>query len=307
MQQPKENFLAHRINMSREDYTFEGKDGPFHYIDWGGSGPVAHIAHATGLCAGTYTPLAQRLRPHLKLLGMDDRGHGKTRAPADPKMLKNWDIFVDDLERFIESLGKPVIAMGHSRGATISLLLAVKRPDLIPALVLIDPTILPFSWMWWWYLAKLSGLNRFVPIVATAAKRKNIWPDRASILQAYQGKAVFRTWQDGFLEAYVRDGTEKTEDGTIRLSCNPSWESRCFAVCPHDIWRSIPLLQKPALVVYGDKSDTFLRSAARRFKANVPGAAFQRFKRTGHFVPMERPAETAQAIVDFLENEDKDF
>jgi pimeloyl-ACP methyl ester carboxylesterase len=33
--------------------------------------------------------------------------------------------------------------MGHSRGATASLLLAGKRPDLIRALVLIDPTILP--------------------------------------------------------------------------------------------------------------------------------------------------------------------
>jgi pimeloyl-ACP methyl ester carboxylesterase len=234
---------------------------------------------------------------------MDDRGHGQTRAPADPQTLKNWDIFVGDLERFVESLGKPVIAMGHSRGATVSLMLAVKRPDLIRALVLIDPTILPFSWMWWWYLAKLTGLTRFVPIVAKAAKRKNVWPDRDSILQAYRGKAVFQSWLNGFLEAYIREGTVNSDDGKIRLSCHPSWESRCFAVCPHDIWRCIPRLQKPALVVYGAESDTFLRSAAKRFKANVPGAVLRRFKETGHFVPMEWPAETVEAIVDFLENE----
>ncbi|MGD9172562.1 MAG: alpha/beta hydrolase [Desulfobacterales bacterium] len=295
------------IAMNRDDQIFEGKDGSFHYIDWGGSGPVAHFAHATGLCAGTYTPLADRLRTHLKILGMDDRGHGRTRAPADPKRLKNWDIFVDDLERFIESLDKPVIAMGHSRGATVSLLLAVKRPDLIRALVLIDPTILPFSWMWWWYVFKLTGLTRFVPIVATAARRKRVWPDRAGILQAYQRKAVFQTWQDGFLEAYVQDGTEKTGDGKIRLSCHPCWESKCFAVCPHDIWRTIPLLSKPALIVYGAESDTFLASAAKRFRAKVPGTAFWLFEETGHFVPMERPDETAKVILDFLENESKDF
>ncbi|MGD9055932.1 MAG: alpha/beta hydrolase [Desulfobacterales bacterium] len=289
--------------MNRADHTLEGKDGSFHYIDWGGSGPVAHFAHATGLCAAAYTPLAEMLRPHLQILGMDDRGHGGTRALADPKKLTNWDIFVDDLEHFVEKLGKPVIAMGHSRGATVSLLLAVKRPDLIRALVLIDPTILPFSWMWWWYVFKLTGLTRFVPIVATAARRKRVWPDRTSMLHAYQGKAVFRDWQDGFLEAYVRDGTEKTEDGMIRLSCNPSWESKCFAVCPHDIWRTIPQVQKPALVVYGAKSDTFLASAAKRFKANAPRAVLRCFEETGHFVPMERPAETVEAIVDFLENE----
>lgn len=286
--------------MSRKDCTFRGKDGPFHYIDWGGSGPLAHFSHATGLCAGAYTPLAERLRPHLKILGMDDRGHGGTRAPADPRRLKNWDIFVDDLECFIESLGNPVIAMGHSRGATVSLLLAIKRPDLIRALVLIDPTILPLSWMWWWYVFKLTGLTRFVPIVATAAKRRSVWPDRTSILQAYQNKAVFQNWRDGFLEAYVQDGTERTGDGAIRLCCNPSWESKCFAVCPHDIWGNIPRLQKPALVVYGAGSDTFLASAAKRFKANVPKATFRLLEDTGHFVPMERPDETADVILKFL-------
>ena len=75
-----------------------GSDGNFSFINWGGHGPTAHFSHATGLCAGVYTPLAQRLRSRMKMVGMDDRGHGRTRAPADPKKLKNWDIFADDLE-----------------------------------------------------------------------------------------------------------------------------------------------------------------------------------------------------------------
>jgi pimeloyl-ACP methyl ester carboxylesterase len=289
--------------MVRQDHIFKATDGHFHYIDWGGSGSLAHFSHATGLCAGAYSPLAKRLTSHMRILGMDDRGHGQTRAPANPRKIKNWDIFVEDLERFFENFGAPVIAMGHSRGATVSLLLAVKRPELIRALVLIDPTILPFSWMWWWYLAKLAGLARLVPIVATAAKRKRVWPDRASILEAYQRKAVFQTWQDGFLEGYIRDGTEKTSQGTIQLCCHPSWESRSFAACPHDIWRYIPRLQQPALVIYGAASDTFLAPAAKRFKAKVPAAALKCFEGTGHFVPMERPDETAGAIIDFLKDE----
>ncbi len=289
--------------MAREDHTFQGTDGKFHFVDWDGKGPLAHFAHATGLCAGTYTPLAERLKPHLKILGMDDRGHGGTKAPANPQELKNWDIFVDDLERFVENLGEPVIAMGHSRGATVSLLLAIKRPDLIRALILIDPTILPFSWMWWWYIAKLTGLARFVPIIATAAKRRSEWPDQKSMLEDYQIKPVFRTWQDGFLDAYIGEGTEETGNETIRLSCNPAWESKCFAACPHDIWRYIPRLQKPALVLYGAKSDTFLASAAKRFKAKAPQTALRCFEDAGHFVPMERPDKTTEVIVDFLKNE----
>jgi pimeloyl-ACP methyl ester carboxylesterase len=289
--------------MARSDHIFRRSDGDYHYIDWGGAGPLAHFSHATGFCAGMYTPLAERLKSFLKVLGMDDRGHGRTKAPANPQELKNWDIFVDDLARFVENLGQPVIAMGHSRGATVSLLLAVKRPDLIRALVLIDPTILPFSWMWWWYLAKLTGLAKFVPIVATAARRRSEWPDKKSMLEAYQLKPVFQTWTDGFLDAYIREGTEETGRETIRLCCEPVWESKCFAACPHDIWRHISRLQKPALVLYGAKSDTFLASAAKRFKAKVPGAALRCFEDAGHFVPMERPDETAEVILDFLRNE----
>ena len=92
--------------MSWTDYTFQGSDGEFHYIDWGGQGPVSHFAHATGLCAGTYTPLADRLKARLKIFGMDDRGHGRTAAPANPKTLKNWNIFVSDLKRFFLFLKK---------------------------------------------------------------------------------------------------------------------------------------------------------------------------------------------------------
>ena len=289
--------------MSRQDHIFQGADGEFHFVDWGGSGPLAHFSHATGLCAGTYSPLADKLTAQLRVFGMDDRGHGRSRAPTDPRKLKNWDIFVDDLECFVESLDAPVIALGHSRGATVSLLLAIKRPDLIRALVLIDPTILPISWMGWWYLAKLTGLARFVPIIATAARRKYVWPDRTGILEAYRNKAAFRTWRDGFLEAYIQEGTEETGQGTIRLCCHPFWESRCFAACPHDIWRHIPRLQKPALVLYGARSDTFLASAAKRFKAKAPGAALRCFEDAGHFVPMERPDETAKVILGFLKDE----
>lgn len=288
--------------MSRHDCTFKGPNGDFHFIDWGGAGPLAHFAHATGLCAGVYAPLVELLRSRLEMIGMDDRGHGKTEAPANPRRLKNWDIFVEDLQLFFDHFKKPVIAIGHSRGATVSLLLAIKRPELISALVLIDPTILPYSWMWWWYLAKKTGVAKRIPIVATAARRKYIWPNRETILNAYRHKGVFQSWKDGFLEAYIAEGTEDSDQGGVKLSCEPAWESKCFAVCPHDVWRYIPKLQQPTLILYGAKSDTFLPAAVKRFELNVPHAAFHCFENTGHFVPMERPNQSAETILTFLKS-----
>jgi pimeloyl-ACP methyl ester carboxylesterase len=284
----------------KQDHLFDGKDGSFHYIDWGGSGPRAHFSHATGLCAHSYTPLVNQITRELRVIGMDDRGHGKTTVPADTRRLHNWDPFVDDLDIFLSSFQEPIIAIGHSRGAVVSLLLALRKPELIRALILIDPTILPFSTMWLVYIAKKTRLNRYIPIVARAAKRNGTWPDRKTILAAYQNKGIFKTWQKGFLEAYLEDGIQDKNDGQVRLSCDPAWEARCFSAYPHDLWQYIPLVQQPVLVLYGETSDTFLPSAVRRFQSKLPHAQISCFQNTSHFVPMEKPTETALAIRSFI-------
>jgi len=283
------------------DKTFIAPDGPFHYVNWGGAGPLAHISHATGFCAGMYGPLAERLGSRLRVLGMDDRGHGTTTAPADPGKLKNWDVFVNDLERFFEHLDEPVIAMGHSRGAVSSMMVAIKRPDLVRAVILIDPTILAPSLNLLLLMTQKAGLTGFIPIVSGADHRKRVWPDRQTILDAYRAKPSFSSWKDGFLEGYVRHCTKNTEGGEISLCCEPAWEARCFAVCPTDAWSALPRLQMPTLVLYGSQSDVFLPSAARKFRRKLPHAVLQRFEQTSHFVPMERPDETAGAILRFLE------
>jgi pimeloyl-ACP methyl ester carboxylesterase len=287
-------------SLIRENF-FNRAEETFHVLDWGGQGPLAYLAHATGLCAGAYSPLVDKLIPYLRVVGMDDRGHGKTRAKADPGDLKNWDIFVEDLERFVETLQEPVIPIGHSRGGVVGMLLAVKRPELVRALILLDPTILPFSWMWWWFLAKKAGLSKFVPIAARAARRRKVWPDEETILNIYRTKGSFKHWQEGFLEAYLACGLEPTTEGALRLSCDPAWESKCFSVCPHDLWRFIPQIKCPTLVIYGNQSDTFLAPAAKRFKRKNQRTVLLGLPHTSHFVPMEQPEQTTAAILDFLE------
>ena len=113
---------------------------------------------------------------------------------------------------------------------------------------------------------------------------------------------MFRSWQEGFLEGYIDAGTEEIHDGKIRLCCAPARESRCFAVCPHDLWSRIPALKTPTLVIYGAKSDTFLAPAARLLKAKVPSATMVKLEQTGHFVPMDRPDETVNEIINFYNN-----
>lgn len=286
----------------KNDCEHQGRSGVFHYIDWGGSHHLAHFSHATGLCAAVYTPLVRHLTGDLHVLGMDDRGHGRTTAAADPARLNGWGLFARDMERFFDGFNAPFVAMGHSRGAVSSLRLAYKRPDLIRALVLVDPTILPQYSMGYIYLLKKTGLIRFIPIAARAAKRRAVWPDLQTIHAAYQKKRMFRSWHPACLEGYLADGTQANGDGQVRLSCTPAWEARCFSVYPHDLWRIIPRIQQPVLVVYGGRSDTFRVRTARQLQKALPLARFECFGDSGHFIPMEKPKAVARAILDFIKS-----
>ncbi len=286
----------------RQDRFVETPRGEFHVIDWGGpdSGPLVVIDHATGFCSGMYSPLAELLRPDLRVRGLDDRGHGRTRAPADPKRLKNWFTFADDLAAVLTTMGEPVVLIAHSRAGAAGLLATVRRPELVKALILLDPTILPWSWMGMWWLAKKTGLAKRTPIAHRAARRRAVWPDRETLLAAYDGKSIFKDWRPGWLEAYVTECTEPDGSGKIKLCCDPLWEARAFAACTHEVWRYIPKIGCPTLVLYGDRSDTFRHSAARRFARQAPGAEVVALTDTSHFVPMERPEECRDRIVAFL-------
>ncbi|MCG6909748.1 MAG: alpha/beta hydrolase [Deltaproteobacteria bacterium] len=284
----------------KKDGQFEGRSGRFHFIDWGGNSQYAHFSHATGLCAAAYTPLARCLTGKLHMIGLDDRGHGKTDAPADPARLKGWNVFAGDLEPFLESWKAPFVAMGHSRGAVSSLLLACKRPDLVKALVLVDPTILPLAFTWYIYFLKKTGLIRHIPIASRAAKRQAEWPDMQTIRSVYRKKSMFRTWDPECFDGYLEDGTRGNGHGSLRLSCTPAWESRCFSVYPHNLWHFIPKIRQPTLVVYGGRSNTFRKNAVKRLRRQVPHAHFHCFRENGHFVPLEKPVATADVILDFV-------
>lgn len=113
--------------------------------------------------------------------------------------------------------------------------------------------------MWWWRLFRLSGASRLVPIAYRAARRRDGWPGRESVLRSWRGRGPFAGWQDGFLEAYVEHGLRSRAGGGVELCCSPAWESRCFATCDHRVWSFLPQVQCPVLVIYGRESDTFCR------------------------------------------------
>lgn len=270
----------------------------FSYLDWGGSGPILHISHSIGLCAGVYSPLALEFNKICQVIGMDSRGHGKTEAIVDTGRMRNWDILYRDLEEFFKYLNQPIIAVGHSMGGTISLVTAVRRPDIVRALVLIEPGIMPPSWVFGIFLLQKLRLTSLVPSVSKTSKRKNSWPDRKSAEQYLSAKSIYSGWERAYFDAFLEHNLEDKISGT-QLCCNPKWEAHCIATAPTDIWHYVPKLKIPTLVIYGTKSMTFLPNVVNRMKKEVPQAIFSQFE-GGHNIIMERPVEVNATITHFL-------
>jgi pimeloyl-ACP methyl ester carboxylesterase len=106
--------------------------------------PDIVFMHATGFNARTYRTLLAPLADRYRVLALDARGHGLTNLPARTFGYTSWRRHRDDLINVLEKYcTQPVTLAGHSMGATVSLLVAGKRPDLVASLALIEPVILP--------------------------------------------------------------------------------------------------------------------------------------------------------------------
>jgi pimeloyl-ACP methyl ester carboxylesterase len=222
---------------------------------------------------------------------MDARGHGLSTAAADPRKLRSWRPYRDDLEAFIETLPQPVVLGGHSMGATVSMELAAARPDLVCGLVLVDPVIVPPAQIPMLAVARTFGLaDRIVPIAQTAARRRMEFPSRQAAVENYVGKGPFRTWPREWIEAYVEGGTIDNDDGTVRLSCDRAWESRTFATATVNPYWVLRNVRCPITLFAREHSGPpFTRASREAFMRCRPETRLLVLEDVTHFMAMERP------------------
>ncbi len=77
------------------------------------------------------------------IVAVDQRGHGRSPRFTREQLEEHpGDVLVDDLLDLLEQLTAAPVVIGHSLGGAVALTAAVRRPDLVRALVLEDPAAL---------------------------------------------------------------------------------------------------------------------------------------------------------------------
>ncbi len=110
--------------------------GSFAFIESGSaSDPPIVLLHAMGRSSADWHPIIERLTTDYRVIALDMRGHGDSCRPGD----YSFELMRDDLLEFANKLGlEQFHLMGHSLGATTSILFAERWPNRIDHLVLED-------------------------------------------------------------------------------------------------------------------------------------------------------------------------
>jgi len=164
-------------------HTREVDGQPVHYVDVG-TGPVVVLVHGSPVSSYEFRNVIARLQDRFRLIAPDLLGFGATPAPAGgagfSRQVEALRGLLDQLE--IESYDLVV----HDWGGPVGAACAVRRPEQLRRLVLVNTTVLPdFRPPLYWRPfilpalgeCLLVGLNLFgrgLPLMLRAARERDL-------------------------------------------------------------------------------------------------------------------------------------
>jgi 3-oxoadipate enol-lactonase len=236
-------------------------------------GPALVLLHALGTDLTLFDGLLPLLPRSLRVLRIDLRGHGRSDVPAPPYAM---GALIRDVERLMEHFAlKQAAVLGVSLGGLVAQGLAVKRLDLVRALILSNTA------------AKIGSASLWQARIAEV---------NAAGLEAYAPGACQRIlgprWADNPALAKVRQ---------MLLATDPAgWTGCAAAIAGTDFYTTTASLRLPMLVIAGANDGTTPPDLVRETADLVPGHRFQMMRGAGHLPMLENPADYAALVSDFL-------
>lgn len=209
----------------------------------------------------------------LRLIRYDKRGHGLSSCPDGPYSM---GALVTDVERLLDHLGvKDCVFVGLSIGGMIAQGLAVKRLDLMRAMVLSN----------------------------TAAKigTPAMWDDRIAAVNAGGVEAL----ADAVMERWFSAGFRKTPELELWRNMLVRGEDAGYAGCSAaisgtDFYSPTASLRLPTLGIAGAEDGSTPPDLVRETTDLIPGSKFHLIRKAGHLPCVEQPVEYAAVLSDFL-------
>lgn len=245
-----------------------------HYRDDGPrNGPPVVFANSLGTDLRLWDKVVEQLPAGLRLIRYDKRGHGLTGATPAPYSMGT---LVSDAEALIDHLElKDVVFVGLSIGGMIAQGLAVKRLDLVRAMVVSNSA------------AKIGT--------------KEMWEDRIAAVQAGGIKAL----ADPIMERWFSREFRATPELAAweNMLCRQTLEGYAgcsAAIAGTDFYTTTASLTLPSLFIAGTEDGSTPPDLVRETADLVKGARFELIRGAGHLPCVEAPVDYARILSGFL-------
>lgn len=234
--------------------------------------PALVFSHALGTDLTIWDGLLTHL-PGYQCLTYDQRGHGASDCPEPPYTM---GALIRDLEGLLDHFGlTQAVAIGASLGGLVAQGLAIKRLDLVRAMVLSNTAArigTPEMWHQRIEQIRLRGLDDY----ADSAMQRILGP-------------AFKTHP---CLPYLRDLLIRTRpDG---------WIGCAAAIASTDFYTTTAGLRLPTLAIAGANDGSTPPDLVRETAELIPGHRFALMRGAGHLPMVEKPAEYAALLGHFL-------
>jgi proline iminopeptidase len=232
------------------------------------------------------------LSQHVQLVLPDYRGTGRSQKPTDGASYR-CDRLVDDVEALREHLKVDrMVLLGHSAGANVAALYAVRRPERISRLLLVTPS------------------TRAVGIATTSA-------DRCEVIRLHEGEEWFPAASSAFEAIAAGNGTEHDWESVTPFSYG-RWDDAARAhhvsaerhrneeaavafgaegaFNPEQTRAALARFDAPVFVLVGERDMSAPPQVVAELAALFPNATLVTQPGAGHYPWLDDPTWFTQAI-----------
>jgi len=239
--------------------------------------PVLVLSNGIMMSTASWVFQNSVLNQHLRVLLYDCRGMGKSDHPDGPYSM---ELHADDLASLLKSLDIPKAHIaGISYGAEISMVFAIKYPEMTESLMVID------------------GVSEIHPLLQAqtypwliAAERD----DPELLLQTSYHMNFSEEWikaNQAFIEGSVERFAQLDLQAFSRLM---------EAFLQLDFTEDLSKISAPTLVIAGEKDLIKGREYAKVLADKIPGSEFVLVPGSGHALSLEKPALLNTLLLGFV-------
>jgi pimeloyl-ACP methyl ester carboxylesterase len=260
-------------------------DGCDLYFEEAGAGVPILLIPPAGTTASTWGSVIDELARLGRVITYDRRGYA--RSVSEP--VRSISTHTADAAAILEHLrAVPAVVVGTSAGATIAVDLAVRRPDLVRAVVAHEA-----AWRASRHLPNRSQVAPLAKIGWLALRRRYVGAAEALLRAAYSYRDGGSAW-DAFPEEWRRAARENARAAL--------WDFR-NSVGNYPTPSDLATVEIPVVCSYGARSPEKIVGLTRALASAVPTARLHEIEGAGHAAPFDATSNFVDTVAEVISSE----